>query len=144
MTYDINQNLRLSNATYEKNNQIKAVSLSSCELNSNKNRSNDESYIDALRNNSKDLIKYEVSEDFLSHNKVEFVKGDLIANGSYGRIYNGLSKNTGAIVAIKQIKVLPKIKKMIKEDIKKLAKIEHQNLLKYIGVQCEENSNGIY
>ncbi len=97
-------------------------------------------------NSSKNLIKYEVSKDFLSHNKVEFVKGEALAKGTWGTIYEGLSKNTGAIVAIKHLNIRfqSKQKKLIIEELKKISQIEHQNLLKYIGVQCNDtSSNGI-
>ena len=105
-------------------------------MNNSENACGDSKYI------NKNLIKYEVSEEFLTMNRVEFVKGETIATGTFGTIYSGLSKNTGAIVAIKQIKMDSKTnQKLIKQEIKKLSKIDHPNLLKYIGVQCNESNN---
>jgi len=95
-----------------------------------------------LNKNLNNLNKYEVSNEFITYNAVEFVNGEEIAKGTFGTIYSGLSKNTGAIVAIKRVGVQNKsIQKLIKLEIKKLSKIEHPNLLKYIGVQCNSESN---
>lgn len=67
-------------------------------------------------------------------------KGDVIGEGSFGKVYQGFDEDYGQIVAIKEIE-LKKIStrfldsklSAFEQEIRILSKINHKNIVKYLG-----------
>ncbi|KAI3652518.1 hypothetical protein MP228_001943 [Amoeboaphelidium protococcarum] len=66
----------------------------------------------------------------------QYQLGDCIGKGAFGAVYRGLNKETGEVVAIKQVKLadIPKSEvASIMLEIDLLKKLNHQNIVKYSG-----------
>jgi serine/threonine protein kinase len=70
----------------------------------------------------------------------EFIKGQCIGTGNIGRVYSGLSLNTGEIVAIKSIKINSQQQAdEIDQAVKKFSELKHKNIIKYIATQISND-----
>jgi mitogen-activated protein kinase kinase kinase len=70
----------------------------------------------------------------------EYIKGEHIGSGKLGRVYSGLSLNTGEIVAIKcvTLDLKKEIEKQIldiNEAVYKIGQLDHKNIIKYLCTQ---------
>lgn len=75
---------------------------------------------------------------------VNWVKGELIGKGSYGRVYIALNVTTGDMMAVKQVE-LPATEierhdsrqqgmiKALRDEIELLKGLEHKNIVAYLG-----------
>jgi serine/threonine protein kinase len=62
--------------------------------------------------------------------------GEVIGRGACGKVFKGLNFQNGTLVAIKQIKInnfKEEHKKSLQSEINLLKKLEHPNIVKYIG-----------
>ena len=71
-----------------------------------------------------------------------FVKGEIIGEGSYGVVFTVLDKNTGKVYAVKEMKTTtsdPHLKfcQSFKNEIHILSTLEHKNVLRYYGYVLE-------
>lgn len=78
--------------------------------------------------------------------KFQWVRGDLIGKGSYGRVYHALNATTGEIMAVKQVE-LPKtpsdhddkrqltVVSALKSESATLSTLEHPNVVQYLGFE---------
>ena len=70
-------------------------------------------------------------------NIFRFIKGDLIGEGSFGKVYQYFSKENGKIYAVKELnleilnKKINNIDIIIKNEIDLLSKMDHLNIVKY-------------
>ena len=80
----------------------------------------------------------------LSYHIKEYRRGECIGSGKIGSVYSGLSMNTGEIVAMKTIKI-NEMSRMINvvKVVEELKKLQHKNILKYIGSQLGQDENEI-
>ena len=62
--------------------------------------------------------------------------GEVVGRGACGKVFKGLNFQTGQLVAIKQIKISSfkeEKKHQLQQEINLLKKLEHPNIVKYIG-----------
>ena len=68
-----------------------------------------------------------------------FRKGNLIGEGRYGKVYEGLCISNGEIITIKTYNKISDIQKnRIIKNLQKLYKLEHKNIIKAISVSDED------
>lgn len=109
--------------------------ISDIETEINSKRSS--SQLKALRKFSSDDIDFtasEMSSMRISQN-IRYIKGEMIGEGSYAKVYQCLSIDTGNLYAVKCIKFDPrhinKELKTIKQEINLLSQLDHKNIIKY-------------
>ena len=75
---------------------------------------------------------------------IRFQKGELIGEGSFGKVYQGFDGDSGQIIAIKEIDIkkinsknLDRIKSF-EQEIDILSKLHNKNIIKYFGT-CRTN-----
>ncbi|WVW78254.1 hypothetical protein I302_100207 [Kwoniella bestiolae CBS 10118] len=86
---------------------------------------------------------------------VNWVKGELIGKGSYGRVYIALNVTTGDMMAVKQVE-LPVSEtdrndkrqlgmvKALRDEIELLKDLEHRNIVAYLGYETSEEYLSIF
>ena len=73
------------------------------------------------------------------YKKKIFRKGNLIGEGRYGKVYEGLCISNGEIITIKTYNKISDIQKnRIIKNLQKLYKLEHKNIIKAISVSDED------
>jgi mitogen-activated protein kinase kinase kinase len=96
---------------------------------------------------------------FLAGNQFEknnWMKGDLIGEGSFGKVYLALHAITGELLAVKQVE-LPNVTKgtesdkkkssmitALKQEIDLLQGLRHPNIVQYLGTSSDENYLNIF
>jgi len=82
-------------------------------------------------------------------NIFRFIKGDLIGEGSFGKVYQYFSKENGKIYAVKELnleilnKKINNIDIIIKNEIDLLSKMDHLNIVKYYSSFIKGNNLNI-
>ncbi|CAD8075171.1 unnamed protein product [Paramecium primaurelia] len=74
--------------------------------------------------------------------KIQWKKGELIGQGSFGRVYKCMDIKTGRILAVKQIELGYVDKESLEsfhQEIKILQQLKHKNIVEYYG--CDEDKN---
>ncbi|CAK69929.1 unnamed protein product (macronuclear) [Paramecium tetraurelia] len=74
--------------------------------------------------------------------KIQWKKGELIGQGSFGRVYKCMDIKTGRILAVKQIELGYVEKESLEsfhQEIKILQQLKHKNIVEYYG--CDEDNN---
>ncbi|WWD21625.1 hypothetical protein CI109_106111 [Kwoniella shandongensis] len=86
---------------------------------------------------------------------VNWVKGELIGKGSYGRVYIALNVTTGDMMAVKQVE-LPATEddrndkrqqgmiKALRDEIELLKDLEHRNIVAYLGYETSPEYLSIF
>lgn len=77
-------------------------------------------------------------------------KGRAIAEGGFGKVFAGLNLDTGELLAIKQV-LIPEIMakkdieriKEIEDEIAVLSKLQHPNIVRYVGTERSKESLNI-
>ena len=85
------------------------------------------------------------------NNNDSWVHGKVIGKGSFGSVVFGLNKNTGEVMAVKQVPImdieetntLEKIK-ALEVEIEILSRLQHRNIVRYIGFSREEDYFNIF
>ncbi|KAG4108704.1 Pkinase-domain-containing protein [Neocallimastix lanati (nom. inval.)] len=90
---------------------------------------------------------------------LHWVKGQLIGQGSFSKVYHGLNLETGEIMAVKQVELcLPmsqendeeskkKNKQMLDalhHEIKLLKDLNHENIVRYLGFELTDTSSNVF
>lgn len=84
----------------------------------------------------------------------QWIRGELIGKGSYGRVYMGCNANTGEIIAVKQVE-LPKkqfeqtnqqkeVANALKFESETLKDLEHPRIVRYLGYEESPESLNIF
>lgn len=71
----------------------------------------------------------------------------FLGQGRFGKVYTAVNNQTGEMLAMKEISLLPNDHKMIKrvaEEIKTFEGLTHENLVRYYGVEIHRVSNSPY
>ncbi|CAD8061712.1 unnamed protein product [Paramecium primaurelia] len=74
--------------------------------------------------------------------KIQWKKGELIGQGSFGRVYKCMDIKTGRILAVKQIELGYVDKESLEsfhQEIKILQQLKHKNIVEYYG--CDEDKH---
>jgi mitogen-activated protein kinase kinase kinase len=85
---------------------------------------------------------------------VEWMKGSLIGRGTFGDVYLGLSPISGELMAVKQVE-LPVLNSAtedrkramisaLEQEIALLRDLHHENIVQYLGFQCDEAHFSIF
>ncbi|RKP03918.1 hypothetical protein CXG81DRAFT_8896, partial [Caulochytrium protostelioides] len=72
-----------------------------------------------------------------------FQLGNIIGSGAFGKVYQGLNIESGAVVAVKQIRThdVPKAElKIIRAEITLLKELSHPNIVSYVGFENTKDS----
>ncbi|WWC68103.1 uncharacterized protein I206_102024 [Kwoniella pini CBS 10737] len=97
----------------------------------------------------------EAENDSNKPSTVNWVKGELIGKGSYGRVYIALNVTTGDMMAVKQVE-LPvsetdrtdsrqlSMVKALRDEIGLLRDLEHRNIVAYLGYETSEEFLSIF
>jgi serine/threonine protein kinase len=74
----------------------------------------------------------------------QFKRGECVGSGRIGRVYSGLSMNTGEIVAIKTIKIsnINRVIDVVKA-VEHLCQLNHRNIIKYRGTQVGQEEDEV-
>ncbi|CAD8083745.1 unnamed protein product [Paramecium sonneborni] len=76
--------------------------------------------------------------------KIKWKKGQLIGQGSFGRVYQCMDINSGRILAVKQIELGYVDKESLQsfhQEILILSQLKHKNIVEYYG--CEEDNQNL-
>lgn len=85
----------------------------------------------------------------------QWVRGELIGKGSYGRVYLALNATTGEIIAVKQVE-LPKsasdrtdsrqreVMEALKFESDTLKDLDHPNIVQYLGFEESSDFMSMY
>ncbi|RYC81262.1 hypothetical protein BFJ63_vAg15848 [Fusarium oxysporum f. sp. narcissi] len=106
---------------------------------------------------SGNMITPKNPQDTLPKRRTTFrwFKGQLIGNGTYGRVYLGMNATTGQFLAVKEVDINPKAaggdKQKIKElvagldkEIDTMQHLDHVNIVQYLGCERKETSISIF
>lgn len=77
--------------------------------------------------------------------------GNVLGTGSFGRVVYGLNKNTGQVMAVKQVhlsdaknsSMMQKVK-ALELEIEILKQLNHKNIVRYIGTSQDEEYLNIF
>eukprot|EP00163_Fabomonas_tropica_P004081 TRINITY_DN1361_c1_g1_i1.p1 TRINITY_DN1361_c1_g1~~TRINITY_DN1361_c1_g1_i1.p1 ORF type:complete len:844 (-),score=166.08 TRINITY_DN1361_c1_g1_i1:35-2566(-) len=93
-------------------------------------------------NNHQDVDKtFDEEED----ERVEWQRGELLGQGSFGKVYLGLELGTGQMLAVKQVEYDPRDKQLSEDvtslilEIRILQRLQHENIVRYLGIQRERD-----
>jgi serine/threonine protein kinase len=91
--------------------------------------------------------------------QVDFVKGKLIGKGGYGRVFNGLNKTDGRLIAVKEMNLTQSNAKSAKRkyevqastdigeltpEISLMQMLDHPNIVKFLGSHVDEKECKLY
>ncbi|KAJ6878858.1 mitogen-activated protein kinase kinase kinase 5-like [Populus alba x Populus x berolinensis] len=82
--------------------------------------------------------------------KNQWVKGKLIGSGTYGRVYMGTNRVTGASCAMKEVDIIPddpksaECIKQLEQEIRVLRDLKHPNIVQYYGCEIVDDQFYIY
>ncbi|KAJ3674396.1 hypothetical protein LUZ60_005012 [Juncus effusus] len=71
--------------------------------------------------------------------KGQWKKGSLIGSGTFGNVYEGTNRHTGALCAMKEVTIVPgdskslECLKQIEQEIEFLSQFKHENIVQYYG-----------
>ncbi|KAG6424044.1 hypothetical protein SASPL_114455 [Salvia splendens] len=80
----------------------------------------------------------------------QWQKGKLIGRGTFGSVYVGSNRETGALCAMKEVEILPEDVKsqesirQLEQEIKVLTKLKHPNIVQYYGSEIVGDKFYIY
>ena len=84
-----------------------------------------------------DLIKLSQSMSEQSrHSPINFIKGEAIGEGTFGKVFKGLNEKTGELLAIKQFFLSDGTKKEVDDlqrEINVMWELNHENIVRYRG-----------
>ena len=75
---------------------------------------------------------------FKNVNEVMWQRGEVIGAGSFGQVYSGIDLATGAMIAVKEVRLEGGRRHReqayaLQQEIAILSKLEHPNIIKYLG-----------
>ncbi|EPX74457.1 STE/STE11 protein kinase Mkh1 [Schizosaccharomyces octosporus yFS286] len=85
----------------------------------------------------------------------KWLKGELIGNGTYGRVFIAMNVNTGELIAVKQVEIpqtvntyherlWKNIVDSINSEIETMADLEHINVVQYLGFEKTDTDISIF
>ncbi|KAJ3113342.1 ATP binding [Phlyctochytrium bullatum] len=95
---------------------------------------------------------------------IDWIKGDLIGKGSFGRVYYGVNLTTKEVMAVKQVELVPMVQRRggpaaaaeansnlrqrmvdaLKIEVLLLRELDHQNIVQYLGFDVEGNTVSVF
>lgn len=90
--------------------------------------------------------KYTIYSSFEIEPPTRWQTSEIIGQGSFGRVLFAVNSNTGELMAVKQIPIIGFLPQSANEKIKEieveveiLSKMKHQNIVRYLGTQRNED-----
>ncbi|KAF3908469.1 hypothetical protein ABW21_db0203595 [Orbilia brochopaga] len=79
----------------------------------------------------------------------KWFKGQLIGQGTYGKVYLGMNATTGEFLAVKQVEVTPNDSRKaliaaLNQEIETMKDLDHPNIVQYLGCERKEFSISIF
>ena len=73
-------------------------------------------------------------------------RGELIGQGAFGKVYQGLELETGSLVAVKQIIVTmdDDMREELQGEISVMSTLSHPNIVRYLGVQWDDPNQQLF
>lgn len=73
-------------------------------------------------------------------------RGELIGQGAFGKVYQGLELETGSLVAVKQIVVTmdADMREELQGEISVMSTLSHPNIVRYLGVQWDSPNQQLF
>eukprot|EP00975_Prorocentrum_lima_P030930 6492656-Prorocentrum_lima.AAC.1 len=68
--------------------------------------------------------------------RLPWVKGEQIGEGTYGRVFKGLNKRTGGLVAIKQVALAGGTEEEVRSlesEVRLMRELKHEHIVRYLG-----------
>ncbi|KAF0697454.1 Aste57867_11861 [Aphanomyces stellatus] len=100
-------------------------------------------HCELMQSNSPDFSKYHNRFFAEGQSRLKWKRGDMIGEGTFGKVYKGLNASTGELFAVKQIQVPqdkkhePESKTLAKlgEEITLMKELRHQHIVRYQGTE---------
>ena len=74
----------------------------------------------------------------LGEDKISWQKGDILGKGAYGKVYLGMNKRNGKMIAVKQVRLSDSETKAqlknIMNEIELMKHLKHQNIVEFLGM----------
>ncbi|KAK6516710.1 hypothetical protein TWF506_006602 [Arthrobotrys conoides] len=79
----------------------------------------------------------------------KWFKGQLIGQGTYGKVYLGMNATTGEFLAVKQVEVTPNDSRKalinaLNQEIETMKDLDHANIVQYLGCERKDLSISIF
>lgn len=74
-------------------------------------------------------------------NHIQWVKGEVIGQGTFGRVYRGMNEGTGELLAVKQICLVDGAEdelNTLRGEIRLMKSLDHRNIVRYLGTSISE------
>ena len=68
-------------------------------------------------------------------NHIQWVKGEVIGQGTFGRVYRGMNEGTGELLAVKQICLVDGAEdelNTLRGEIRLMKSLDHRNIVRYV------------
>eukprot|EP01155_Anaeramoeba_flamelloides_P051801 Anaeramoba_flamelloidesc42539_g1_i7.p1 GENE.c42539_g1_i7~~c42539_g1_i7.p1 ORF type:complete len:385 (+),score=87.06 c42539_g1_i7:115-1269(+) len=78
---------------------------------------------------------------------IRWRKDALLGQGSYGKVFLGFNLDSGELIAVKQIPQCehnPKEMDQLQKEVKLMAQLEHENIVKYLGTSKDKDFVNIF
>ncbi|KAJ8762284.1 hypothetical protein K2173_007441 [Erythroxylum novogranatense] len=91
-----------------------------------------------------------VEKPNLPFRKPQWTKGKLIGRGTYGSVFVGTNRETGALCAMKEVSLIPddpksaECVKQLEQEIRILRQLKHPNIVQYYGSEIVDDHFYIY
>lgn len=95
-------------------------------------------------------VPHNVEAPYVSSMKGQWQKGKLIGRGTFGSVFLGTNKETGALCAMKEVDLIPddpksaECIKQLEQEIKFLRQRKHPNIVQYYGSEIVDDHFYIY
>ncbi|XP_015572286.2 mitogen-activated protein kinase kinase kinase 5 isoform X1 [Ricinus communis] len=96
------------------------------------------------------ILHHTIEKPNVSLRKTQWLKGKLIGRGTYGSVYVGTNRETGALCAMKEVDIIPgdsksvECIKQLEQEIRLLQHLEHPNIVQYYSCEIVDDHFYIY
>ncbi|XP_021648008.2 mitogen-activated protein kinase kinase kinase 5 isoform X2 [Hevea brasiliensis] len=96
------------------------------------------------------ILHQTIEKPDVSSRITQWQKGKLIGRGTYGSVYVGTNRETGALCAMKEVDIIPDDRKsaecikQLEQEIRLLQHLKHPNIVQYYGSEIVDDHFYIY
>ncbi|OAY50885.1 mitogen-activated protein kinase kinase kinase 5 [Manihot esculenta] len=96
------------------------------------------------------ILHHTIENTNVSVRKTQWQKGKLIGRGTYGSVFVGTNRETGALCAMKEVDIIPddpksaECIKQLEQEIRFLQHLKHPNIVQYYGSEIADDHFYIY
>jgi mitogen-activated protein kinase kinase kinase len=77
----------------------------------------------------------------MTSSPIQWIQGEAIGEGTFGKVFKGLNEKTGELLAIKQMYLTDGSQKEVEElqkEINVMWELDHENIVRYLGTSRNE------